>query len=527
MTLEDFQTPIHCKLQGTRNLINALDGPTSESQVAFFLLLSSVTGVIGSRGQANYAAAGTCLDALAQSRRGTRTKYISLDIGMLEDAEVNDEVVVRNLSSQGLTLVKQSELAIMLEYAMSMGQAQDDHCQIVSGFDGQSLSKATQFNAPTQHPLFSHVRQPVEKIIGEQAEVQQAPFQDLLKKETDRAGIERVATTLLVAKVSDMVAFGDRQTSPSMSLTEVGLDSLITIELRDWIIKEFRSSLTTAEILDHTSFRALAQTIVARSTLVQRTTNEPFAENEDGVRESKPLDVPASKTTKLPKQPLPDLQSSLDQLIESRKPFISPEECSRFEKITQTFAVDSGAKLQNQLLDRANDPKVESWQGDLYMDKVYLSRRDPIQPNVIFYGGHLVSPDICHGQARRAAIISWAAFEFKQGFEAGDIQPDVLTHDEPLCTNSWKWLFNACREPHKVCDRVQHHPGHDYVIALRRGHIFRIELKHQDGADASVDDLEASFETVMSSSLESVSAAAALTADARDPWAEVSHQVAE
>jgi hypothetical protein len=52
----------------------------------FFILLSSITGIVGTGGQANYAAANTYMDALALSRLESGEKAVSLDLGWIESA---------------------------------------------------------------------------------------------------------------------------------------------------------------------------------------------------------------------------------------------------------------------------------------------------------------------------------------------------------------------------------------------------------------------------------------------------------
>ena len=50
----------------------------------FFLYLSSVAGVVGSDGQANYAAGNTYMDSLAHYRVARGEKATSLDLGWME-----------------------------------------------------------------------------------------------------------------------------------------------------------------------------------------------------------------------------------------------------------------------------------------------------------------------------------------------------------------------------------------------------------------------------------------------------------
>lgn len=83
MTLEEYHQAVGCKIQGTWNLHDAAEKLGLE--LDFFTMLSSISGVIGQRGQANYAAANVFLDSFAAYRRGRGQAACSIDLGVIED----------------------------------------------------------------------------------------------------------------------------------------------------------------------------------------------------------------------------------------------------------------------------------------------------------------------------------------------------------------------------------------------------------------------------------------------------------
>jgi len=78
MTLEDYMVPVKPKIQGTYNLHNAF----ASENLDFFIMLSSVSGILGRRGQANYAAGHTFQDAFARrynAQENNKVSFLSLD----------------------------------------------------------------------------------------------------------------------------------------------------------------------------------------------------------------------------------------------------------------------------------------------------------------------------------------------------------------------------------------------------------------------------------------------------------------
>ncbi|KAI8313273.1 Highly reducing polyketide synthase gloL [Colletotrichum sp. SAR11_59] len=87
MTFEQWQTTVDPKVQGTWNLHNSLQQHQSEP-LDFFFLFSSLSGLGGQIGQANYAAGNAFLDAFVQYRHSKGLACSVLDIGIMEDIGV-------------------------------------------------------------------------------------------------------------------------------------------------------------------------------------------------------------------------------------------------------------------------------------------------------------------------------------------------------------------------------------------------------------------------------------------------------
>ena len=84
MTYEDWISATGPKVQGSWNLHEAMP-----KDLDFFVFLSSSAGVIGARGQANYAVGNGFQDALASHRRSMGLAAVSLDLGPVLGAGVS------------------------------------------------------------------------------------------------------------------------------------------------------------------------------------------------------------------------------------------------------------------------------------------------------------------------------------------------------------------------------------------------------------------------------------------------------
>lgn len=527
MSLEGFQVPLRSKYHGTWNLAKTFDKP-GESQLDFFLLLSATAGVIGSRGSANYAAGNTFMDAFANYNKQETCHYIAVDIGLTDDASQTGPAIATNLQGQGLKPVKLSDVLALLEFAMSKQAHRMDLRQIISGLDVKYRSSVTGSSLRLKNPLFNHMW-PRNSLPTPNHDQTTMSFKEFIKDNTEATKTQAFALSLLINRISNMIALTSQGIEATSRPIDVGLDSLNVIQLRDWIQQEFETKLTAMDIFAQSSLSVLAQRIVQGSGLLA---NAQDLNASSDLRHDKGISVSSNRDGGdpryhggLPSQPVPDLDESLQQLLSSRKCLIPASEYERFEQVVWEFAAGPARMLQEQVLKRKQDPSVDNWQADLYADRIYLSRRDAIHPNTIFFGAHLVSPKVSHSQTRRAAIIAAAAFAFKERSRRGEIRPDDVYGDF-LCTDSWKWLFNACREPRHGRDQMRRYPHNFHCAVLRRGHVFKLDLVHSNGIAASPDELNKAFDVMIDKTSCVETSLAALTSDNREEWSKVSSAIA-
>ncbi|KAJ5736611.1 Acyl transferase/acyl hydrolase/lysophospholipase [Penicillium malachiteum] len=84
MTHDDYINSIHAKVAGTWNLQLAAQSEQAQP-LDFFTMLSSISSVIGNKGQANYAAGNAFLDAFASYRNASGLRANTINLGLIED----------------------------------------------------------------------------------------------------------------------------------------------------------------------------------------------------------------------------------------------------------------------------------------------------------------------------------------------------------------------------------------------------------------------------------------------------------
>lgn len=120
MTLDEWEGAVSPKVKGTWNLHNA--SIAAGAVLEFFVLFSSLSGIIGQTGQANYAGANTFLNSFVQYRNQLGLAASAIDIGGVEDIgfiSKNDELL-RKIKMTSSHSIREVELLEAVGAAMML-----------------------------------------------------------------------------------------------------------------------------------------------------------------------------------------------------------------------------------------------------------------------------------------------------------------------------------------------------------------------------------------------------------------------
>ncbi|KAK3942538.1 putative polyketide synthase protein [Diplogelasinospora grovesii] len=523
----------HIKVDGTLALERAFTSPNLE----FFLMLSSVANIIGTSGQANYNAGNAVQDAIAQARRGKSCHFVSLNIGWIEDAvaTADHEARLSNLRRAGLRAIRPDELSRYLDYALGAATSKARLTQAVIGFDAASLSNATTHNGTVRSAMFSHVRNSPKLTPAESPSSPSSgavSFAQILASGSPDVVVGFIANAV-AGQLARLISVDTTRIDTNHgSMLALGLDSLVAIELRNWIMREFDAPIQSSELMIDQSIRALAEKVAARSRVALSSSSaEDSDDNSDVGQEqarsdnytpSQSLETPTSSVSpstgtndlsaefKLPAVPLPTLEDTLQVFRESHRAIDSPEDQDATSEAVRAFLEGPGPLLQRRLEDAGPGAVV-----DAYERQVYLERREPLQDYSTFFVGHPIDAPV-HSQATRAAVLTIAGIEFARQISAGNLAPDTL-HGVSVTTEARYWLFYTARRPGTGVDRMDRFTPNQTVAVLRRGHVFQISFPDQD-TPLHLPAVYAAYDNILRISDEPKPTVCTLTADDRESW---------
>lgn len=269
MTYAQWALTIHSKVQSSWNLHNLLP-----ENLDFFVLLSSLAGICGTVAQSNYAGGCSAQDALARYRTAIGKKAVSFDVGWMRNIGIIAEKESYQRNRQQAADMQQIDdtellalLSIYCDPALPLLSVAKS--QILIGLLTPADFLAQGQTPPQMHDrpffgTFSHVvGQAVSEVSTSATENPGTLFR--LAKESDER-IQIVIRALAVKLARAMSILAD-DVEPSKPLSSYGVDSLMAVELRNYIGREFQATVAVFDIMGGVPISAIGDLVAERSTI--------------------------------------------------------------------------------------------------------------------------------------------------------------------------------------------------------------------------------------------------------------------
>ncbi|MEP7271143.1 MAG: SDR family NAD(P)-dependent oxidoreductase [Acidobacteriota bacterium] len=217
----------------------------------FFVEFSSVASLLGNAGQSNYAAANAFLDGLAHHRRGLGLPALSINWGGWSEVGMAARQMEGWVSNE---MIAPKQGTQILDQLMSQTVAQ------VGVIPFNWVSYLQQFPIDAE-PAFLAV------IASEVRQQREGNLQGSLLKQQLKESDQAKRQEMLLEYLQDLVAKllrldSSQRPQPSQALSELGLDSLMGIQLKNRLRAELGVDVPIEEFIESPSIRQLADLLL-------------------------------------------------------------------------------------------------------------------------------------------------------------------------------------------------------------------------------------------------------------------------
>jgi acyl transferase domain-containing protein/thioesterase domain-containing protein/acyl carrier protein len=249
MTLEQLDRAVAPKVQGAWNLHDA----TRNAPLDFFVLFSSVASILGSPGQANYAAGNSYLDALAHARRSQGLTAIAINWGPWAGSGMATAAGREtNVKSKGMGLIE-PEIGLEL-----LGRLMKSDAAQVAVMDA-AWSDMLRMLGSRRPALLDTIAEEVKDSGGETStgRVDHAFRQQLL--DADDATRKALVQEYIRQELARIIGVDPSGLETDQPLSTFGLDSLLALELKNNLEGRLDFTLPMAKLMEGPSIASLAE----------------------------------------------------------------------------------------------------------------------------------------------------------------------------------------------------------------------------------------------------------------------------
>ncbi|MGA1863714.1 MAG: SDR family NAD(P)-dependent oxidoreductase [bacterium] len=258
---DTFRKVLDPKVIGAWNLSLA----TIDKDLDFFLLFSSISSLIGNARQSNYVAGNAFLDAFAYYRRMQGLPATSINWGALGTGGMTeDEKVTLHLKGMGLDIIKSNEALEAIKCLIEWKPIQIGVMKV----DWKKWKDYDPVVASS--PRFSYLVPQNDGLPNSEAgESIISRLRDIDPEEWDE-----ILAMIIVELIAESLRIPVEKIGITEPLTNLGVDSLLSIELKTAIEMTFGVEISTLELMKGINALQLAKSILLKLGLDKNSENK-------------------------------------------------------------------------------------------------------------------------------------------------------------------------------------------------------------------------------------------------------------
>jgi hypothetical protein len=259
MTSGDVRTTLGPKVHGTWNLHELLP-----HDMDFFVMLSSLAGVMGHRGQGNYGCGNNFQDEFAAFRRSQGLPALTIDIGYLLSVGfvAEHDEYVDHVKAMGLKVMHTSDLHGLLATAI---EGPSHHpSQVMCGLPFNEHDNTWYWMADARFAALRNL------AAGSAVNAEQTISlrQELTRCGTINEEAAQLITAALVQRLASLMMTPEADIDAGRPLSAYGVDSLVAVEVRNWIAREMAVECSVFDVMQNVPITQLAQNLAEKSKLL-------------------------------------------------------------------------------------------------------------------------------------------------------------------------------------------------------------------------------------------------------------------
>ncbi|KAL9039597.1 MAG: hypothetical protein Q9180_002432 [Flavoplaca navasiana] len=259
MDIDVFNKTLAPKIDSTIHL----DEVFRDDALDFFIVFSSLSSIIGNRGQANYNAANAFMTSLVKQRqaRGQAASVLQLGsvvgVGYLTRA---GDVMETILIKYGYLPVAEVDLHHLVAQCIMAGvPGSGENPDLITGLRYAREDEVAGLHWAT-NPRFSHMVLPPEtESLGSGEKKATLSTRAQLAAANTEQEARKALEDCFGAKLRATLQVPESSFRPEAALIELGVDSLVAVEIRSWFLKELTVDMAVLKILGGASTISLCQ----------------------------------------------------------------------------------------------------------------------------------------------------------------------------------------------------------------------------------------------------------------------------